>query len=287
MLKNKYLIISVLICFIIVVFGSFSAYAATISYGKITYTEENGELDYKITVNYTVSSYQEGEQVTMLVLSGTDTIVFDQVETDKPVNIAYIDQKPIENANDSFTFLIEKSFVQNNKLFIKLGASSILQPSEKAYTFVSGDETGQVNVSEVTNAFGLAGKSFLIITTENTLPEEAVVKINGQQMYKIANDGAVNKYVAVVDNFDSANPEFVVENGENQEIIIGDSDCDSTIDTADASNILGKIISGTEFSEIANICSDFNGDGLINVTDVTYLYDYINGNITDVPALDR
>ncbi|MBO7209235.1 MAG: hypothetical protein J6V58_05795, partial [Clostridia bacterium] len=75
MFKSKYLIISVLICFIVVAFGSFSAYAATISYGKITYTKDNGRLDYKITVNYTVSSYQEGEQVTMLVLSGTDTIV--------------------------------------------------------------------------------------------------------------------------------------------------------------------------------------------------------------------
>lgn len=288
MFKSKYLIISVLICFIVVAFGSFSAYAATISYGKITYTKDNGRLDYKITVNYTVSSYQEGEQVTMLVLSGTDTIVFDSVETDKPVNIAYIDQKPIENANDSFTFLLEKSFVQNNKLYIKLGASSMLQPSDKVYTFLSGNETVQVNaVSEVTNAFGLSGKTLLIVTTENTLPDEAVVKIKGQQMYKVANDGAVNKYIAVVDNYDSANREFITANGENQELIIGDSNGDSAITSSDISNIISKIISGSAFTEIVNMCSDFNGDGLINITDITFLYDYINGNITDIPALNR
>ncbi|MBO7208969.1 MAG: hypothetical protein J6V58_04435, partial [Clostridia bacterium] len=260
----------------------------TISYGKITYTKDNGRLDYKITVNYTVSSYQEGEQVTMLVLSGTDTIVFDSVETDKPVNIAYIDQKPIENANDSFTFLLEKSFVQNNKLYIKLGASSMLQPSDKVYTFLSGNETVQVNaVSEVTNAFGLSGKTLLIVTTENTLPDEAVVKIKGQQMYKVANDGAVNKYIAVVDNYDSANREFITANGENQELIIGDSNGDSAITSSDISNIISKIISGSAFTEIVNMCSDFNGDGLINITDITFLYDYINGNITDIPALNR
>ena len=288
MFKSKYLIISVLICFIVVAFGSFSAYAATISYGKITYTKDNGRLDYKITVNYTVSSYQEGEQVTMLVLSGTDTIVFDSVETDKPVNIAYIDQKPIENANDSFTFLLEKSFVQNNKLYIKLGASSMLQPSDKVYTFLSGNETVQVNaVSEVTNAFGLSGKTLLIVTTENTLPDEAVVKIKGQQMYKVANDGAVNKYIAVVDNYDSANREFITANGENQELIIGDSNGDSAITSSDISNIISKIISGSAFTEIVNMCSDFNGDGLINITDITFLYDYINGNLTDIPALNR
>lgn len=287
MLKNKYLIISVLICFIMVVFGSFSVSAATISYGKITYTEENDGEDYKITVNYTVSSYMEGEQVTMLVLTGTDTIVFDAVETDKPTNIAYIDQKPIGNANDSFTFLLEKSLVQNNKLFVKLGATSVLQPSEKTYTFVSNESTGQINVYEASNAFGVSGKTLLIITTENELPEEAVIKVNGQQMYRVANDGATNKYIAVVEDYNEANPGIVTTNGENEEITIGDSDSDGSIDTGDASNIIGKIINGTIFSDIENLCSDFNGDGLVNITDVTYMYDYLNGNITDIPALNR
>ncbi|MBQ3114598.1 MAG: dockerin type I repeat-containing protein [Clostridia bacterium] len=287
MFENRHLNILVLICFAIVLLGTSSAYAATISCGKIDLTEENGGLDYKITVNYTASSYQEGEQVTMLILTGTDAIVFDEEETDKPVNIVYIDQQPIENSNDSFTFLLKKSLVQNNKIFIKLGASSILQPSDKTYTFVSGSETGHINVSEAINAFGLEGQSLLIITTENTLPEEAVVKVNGHQMYKIANYGAVNKYVAIVSGYDNSTPEFVAANGENQEIIIGDTNADGNINSSDISVIIGKIIRGTSFDEIINICSDFNGDGLINITDVTYLYDYVNGNIIDIPALNR
>lgn len=287
MLKSKYLVLSLILSFIIVAIGSFSVGAATVNYGKTTFTEENGGEDYKITVNYTVSSYEQGEQVTMLVLTGTDTIQFDTVETDKPINIAYIDQQPITSESNSFTFLLDRDFVRNNKLFVKLGSSSMLQPVDKTYTFVSGNETGQVNVSEVTNAFGLSGKTLLIVTTENTLPYEAVVKIGGQQMYKVANDGVVNKYIAVVDNYDSTNPEFITANGENQELIIGDSNGDSAINSSDISNIINKIISGSAFTEIVNMCSDFNGDGMVNITDITYLYDYINGNITDIPALNR
>lgn len=285
MVKKQHLLITVLFVFAMALFASTTTFAATIGYGRITFVEEND--DYKITVNYTASDYNQGEQLTMLVLTGTDTIQFDEVETNKPINIAYIDQAPITGATGSFTFLLDKTFVHNNRIFVKLGSTSLIQPSDKTYTFISGNEMGQINVSEATNAFGVNGQTLLIVTTENTLPEEAIVKVNGKQMYKVANSGAKNKYVAVVTDYNNQNPQFGAENGINQEIKFGDADGNKAINSSDVTVLVDKIRLGSTLNEKVQISADFNGDGQINITDITYLLDYINGNITEIPALNR
>ncbi len=119
-MKIKLLKLIITFIFVILV-SSTVVLAADITYDDTTYTEINEGSDLKITVSYKVNYYEEGEQATLLVLTGSDTVTY----TDGvPNNIAYADQQVITGAEGSFTFVLEKSLIQNNRVYVKLGATS-------------------------------------------------------------------------------------------------------------------------------------------------------------------
>ncbi len=119
-MKTKFLTLITAVVFVILM-SSTVVLAADITYNETTYTQINNGDDLEITVSYTAKDYEEGEQATLMVLTGSDTVTY----TDGvPNNIAYADQQVITGAEGSFTFVLEKSLIQNNRVYVKLGATS-------------------------------------------------------------------------------------------------------------------------------------------------------------------
>lgn len=129
---------------------SMSAFAATVSYTSLVPEEINDGADYSITVNYSATGYNTGDQVTLLVLTEDDEIIFDTTDATKPTNVAYIDQATIAGETGSFTFTVAKSFITSNDVYVKLGATAqaTAAGSEALDDFISGPATGGDTVLE-------------------------------------------------------------------------------------------------------------------------------------------
>lgn len=129
---------------------SMSAFAATVSYTSLVPEEINDGADYSITVNYSATGYNTGDQVTLLVLTEDDEIIFDTTDATKPTNVAYIDQATIAGETGSFTFTVAKSFITSNDVYVKLGATAQATAAAGTYTFTTGG--GDTVLENGTNA---------------------------------------------------------------------------------------------------------------------------------------
>lgn len=137
----------------IVMLMATTALAADVTYGSTSYIEINGGEDLQITVNYSVSSYEAGEQVTMLVLTGTDSVQYDPDDPTVPTNIAYIDQQLIKADNGSFTFVLSKSFIENNRIYVKLGATKMLTADGATEPVITDGAVGLADVKAIVKEF--------------------------------------------------------------------------------------------------------------------------------------
>ncbi|MBQ9998114.1 MAG: hypothetical protein IJP19_03740 [Clostridia bacterium] len=143
-MKKTLLALVFSIAFVILV--STTVFAADITYDNTTYTEINDGADMQITVSYTVSDYTEGEQVTLRVLTGTDEVQYDPEDETKPINIAYADQQAITGESGSFTFILAKSLIEENRIYVKLGSTTMETPDSVVAPVVTD---GAVTVTDL------------------------------------------------------------------------------------------------------------------------------------------
>ena len=136
-MKTKLITIITAVVFVILA-SSTVVLATDITYDDTTYTEINEGSDLKITVSYKVNYYEEGEQATLLVLSGSEEVQYD-AESGEPANIVFADQQLITGDNGSFTFILKKNKILANKVYVKLGATSKTPAEEITAAVITED----------------------------------------------------------------------------------------------------------------------------------------------------
>ncbi|MBQ3115379.1 MAG: hypothetical protein IJC06_04595 [Clostridia bacterium] len=151
-MKTKLKTMIIAVAFVIIA-STTGVLAADILYSNTTYTEINNGKDLQITVSYTASDYHEGEQVTLMVLLGSDRVLYDQLQPETPTNIAYIDQTEITGSEGSFTFNLAKSFVEENKIYIKLGSNTMLTAKNAIASIITVDAVALNDIKGVVGEY--------------------------------------------------------------------------------------------------------------------------------------
>lgn len=274
-MKMKLMVMTLVVAMLL----SMSAFAASVGYTSLVPTEINDGADYSITVNYSATGYNTGDQITLLVLTEDDEIIFDTNDATKPTNVAYIDQEAIEGATGSFTFTVAKSFITSNEVYVKLGATAQATAAAGTYTFTTsggGEEGGddvEVTVDKtVADSFGTAGLSMISVTPATAIADGKVMTVNGTEMFYTEYNG-VKKYITLLANFDPETAVFAIADGTSKKVVFGNVDAtDNTegIDGFDVSAVTLVAIGKTILDQpIDMLTADSTGDGSIDGFDVS------------------
>lgn len=262
---------------------SMAAFAAEVTPGTISH-EEVG-TDYTITVNYDASSYEDGDQVTMLVLTGSNEIEFAE-DGVTPTNVGYIDQDEIEGATGSFTFSVAKDFVLNNEVYVKLGATAKTTAAEDTYTFEEGGEDPidpptppadedeyTITVLDVADAYGVTGLKIIKIEGADGTKS---LSIEGAAVVLTMNDETPVFFAITAADVTEADLEWadVAPTAE----LIGNVNGDDGISIFDATAALAAIAAGTgSLPYDEQFIIDANTDGTISIFDATTILSIVAG----------
>ena len=262
---------------------SMSAFAASVGYTSLVPTEINDGADYSITVNYSATGYNTGDQITLLVLTEDDEIIFDQDDATKPTNVAYIDQEAIEGETGSFTFTVAKSFITSNEVYVKLGATAQATAAAGTYTFTTsgggeegGDDEVTVTVNEsISNAFGVSGLKIAKITD---IPAGKVVTATGADVIYGTYAGATYCYILTTGDI-SASTVSVVD-GTPSTVALGNTDMDENgnVNIYDATAVLDYMATPSLLdTNVKKFIADVDYNGAINIYDATAVLDVMTG----------
>ena len=268
---------------------SMSAFAATsVKYESFVPELNEAGTDYNVVVNYSATGYAAGDQVTMLVLVGSETIEWEDEAETIPSNVIYIDQQTISNEaagetalDGSFEFTIAKSDViaevdgkeVGKDVYVKLGATSQTEADQGTYTeFVKteGGDTVEVTVDKsVADAFKQDGLAMISITPVTPIADGKVMKVNGATMFYTLYNG-VKRYTALLGDYNAETAKFTVEDGEETRLIYGNvTASDTKVDIEDVANVVQFMLDGSKANtDMLKLAGDLTGDAKIDIEDV-------------------
>lgn len=287
-MKMKLMVMTLVVAMLL----SMSAFAASVGYTGIESTGINDDADYSITVNYSATGYNTGDQITLLVLTGSSEITWSDDAKTIPANVAYIDQEAIEGATGSFTFTVAKSFVAEKEVYVKLGATAqtTAAGSEAITDFISGgsDEpsTGDTVLENGTNAtvsdattsttLGDAiGAIYTVAITDTALAGKVPQAYVGETAVgTVLLSTERNKYIVVVPTANAADTITMkavdAASASVTEFIYGDANGKDGFTANDAQIMTQKLkqVRDNIDTVVKKIAADVNGDGQITANDV-------------------
>lgn len=190
-MKTKILTL-IAVVFVILV-SSTVVLAADITYDGVNYSEIDAD-NLTITVNYAASNYAEGEHVTLMVLTGSDTVTY----TDGvPDNIAYVDQHEITADSGSFTFILAKDFITDNQVFVKLGSTTMASSDNTTATVITEGSVNFIDANGIVESFisgcdgnyAAANTDVVFTVNKGTLATNIQYKANGGNYVDLVPDG--------------------------------------------------------------------------------------------------
>lgn len=130
---------------------------------------------------------------------------------------------------------------------------------------------GETHYSSIAQAKAVKGEWVQLANTNYTIPADA----SDMKLYIETENGANNFYV---DEAIGALPGTVIKGAEEITFILGDVNCDGTIDSFDLAAARRGIL-GNFKSNVAALAADVNQDGKTTVADLVMLQEYILGVI--------
>lgn len=265
---------------------SMSAFAASITYGDITAAAVEDTDDYEVTVTYTAADCAAGDYVTVLVVVGNEGALNDDTN---PTNVIYIDQQAVADGAGSFTFKVAKSTIDNQDVYVKLGATNqaTAAAGQKTFTVTTpGGDVLEVEInSNIGDSFGTTGLNSVIITPKTEIPAGKAVLYDGTpMMYTKYNVEGVEvvKYIGLFASFDAA--KLTVGDGAMTQVLYGNldaSDDNTVIDAKDLNEIINIVLDNSVAStDHIKIIGDVNGDGKLDAKDLNEIINIVlDGNV--------
>ena len=130
---------------------------------------------------------------------------------------------------------------------------------------------GETHYSSIAQAKAVKGEWVQLANTNYTIPADA----SDMKLYIETENGANNFYI---DEAIGALPGTVIKGAEEITFILGDVNCDGTIDSFDLAAARRGVI-GNFKSNVAALAADVNQDGKTTVADLVMLQEYILGVI--------
>lgn len=261
---------------------SMAAFAAEVTPGTVSHTESGD--DYNIVVNFSASDYSDGDQVTMLVLTGSNTIQFAE-DGVTPTNVGYIDQKAIDGATGSFTFAVAKDYVENNEVYVKLGATDKAAASDKTYNFENGDaplpdgdDDVTITETDISNAFGVEGLKIVKITGVDGTKS---LSVEGATVVYVEHDG-VGMFFVITSGTVTADDLSWSDEAPTASLM-GDVNNEGGVDVLDATSVLEVAVAGFgDMTDAQKFLADVDGSGAIDVLDATTILEIIIGAVPPI-----